>query len=97
MSESMDSRRALVVATGYGSDVQKRTSLVMITRNRCEGALATVERLLSLPESPPAIVVDNESTDGTVPALRRRFGARVTIVPLTGTPVRLVKRRRSRS
>jgi GT2 family glycosyltransferase len=54
----------------------------MITRDRREETLATVERLLSLPEAPPVIVVDNGSTDGTVPSLRRRFADRLTLVPL---------------
>jgi len=59
-----------------------RISVVMITRNRRFEALAAVERLLSLPEAPPVIVVDNGSTDGTLADLYRRYGDRVTLVPL---------------
>jgi GT2 family glycosyltransferase len=50
-----------------------RTTVVMITRNRCRSALDTLERLAQLPERPPVIVVDNGSSDGTAAAVRDRF------------------------
>ena len=59
-------------------------SVVMITHERREEALRSVERLLALPERPPVVVVDNASSDGTVAALAERFGAepRLDVVAL---------------
>jgi GT2 family glycosyltransferase len=50
-----------------------RVTVVMITRDRREEALACVERHLSLAMQPQVIVVDNGSVDGTVSAVRTRF------------------------
>jgi GT2 family glycosyltransferase len=47
-----------------------RVGVVMITYNRREEALASVGRLLALPEKPRVVVVDNGSSDGTAAALR---------------------------
>ena len=71
-------------ATGDGSVVETRVAVVMITWNRRAEALTAVERLLALPERPRVVVVDNGSTDGTVPALRARCGhhERLTLVAL---------------
>lgn len=55
--------------------------VVIATRNRCERLLDTLERLRSLPERPPVVVVDNGSTDGTGDAVRRVFPD-VHVVPL---------------
>lgn len=49
-----------------------RTTVVVITRDRRDELLHTLDRLAELPEQPPVIVVDNASTDGTVPAVRAR-------------------------
>ena len=49
----------------------RRVGVVMITWNRREEALASVGRLLALPERPRVVVVDNGSTDGTAEAVRR--------------------------
>lgn len=52
-----------------------RVSVVLITRDRREEALASVARLLTLPDDIEVVVVDNASTDGTAEALRRAFPA----------------------
>lgn len=44
-------------------------TVVLITRNRRDELVAAVSRLLRLPERPPVVVVDNGSTDGSIPAL----------------------------
>ncbi|MDP9023231.1 MAG: glycosyltransferase [Actinomycetota bacterium] len=53
----------------------------MITHGRVHELLETLARLVSLPESPPVVVVDNGSSDGTAAAVRGRFPG-VTLVSL---------------
>ena len=53
----------------------------MATRDRRDTALASLERLEALPERPPVVLVDNGSGDGTVDAVRERFG-RVSVIAL---------------
>ncbi|MET9800962.1 glycosyltransferase [Streptomyces sp. NPDC006368] len=48
-----------------------RTSVVVITRDRRDQLLRTLDRLAELPERPPVVVVDNASTDGTAEAVAR--------------------------
>ncbi|MDY0814528.1 glycosyltransferase family 2 protein [Kitasatospora purpeofusca] len=49
-----------------------RIGVVVITRNRRERLLHTLDRLRSLPEAPPVLVLDNASADGTAAAVRDR-------------------------
>ncbi|OKK03573.1 glycosyl transferase [Streptomyces sp. CB03234] len=51
--------------------MDSRTTVVVITHNRREQLLGTLDRLAALPERPPVIVVDNASTDGTPEAVAR--------------------------
>ena len=59
----------------------KEVTVVIVTRNRVESLLWTLDKLTQLPEKPPIIVVDNNSTDGTVERVRATFPA-VTVLPL---------------
>lgn len=58
-------------------------TVVVLTHARRVEAERTVERLLALPESPPVILVDNASSDGTPAAIRTRFpSVRVLALPV---------------
>ncbi|MEU3016792.1 MULTISPECIES: glycosyltransferase [unclassified Nocardiopsis] len=48
-----------------GTDVNTRIGVVVITHNRRRELARTLRFLEELPESPPIVVVDNASTDGT--------------------------------
>jgi GT2 family glycosyltransferase len=50
-----------------------RVGVVVITHNRRAEAVASVARLVRLPERPPVVLVDNASSDGTAEAVRRRY------------------------
>jgi len=52
---------------------EPRVGVVILTHDRREQVIATLTRMLALPERPPIVVVDNASTDGTASALARRF------------------------
>jgi GT2 family glycosyltransferase len=52
---------------------EPRVTVVMITHNRREEALSTLDRMTTLPDAAPIIVVDNASEDGTAEAIARRF------------------------
>lgn len=56
--------------------------MAVVTRDRRDSLLATLERLVALPEAPPVLVVDNASSDGTAVAVAERFGTRVEVVRL---------------
>ncbi|HET9691290.1 MAG TPA: glycosyltransferase [Acidimicrobiales bacterium] len=60
----------------------QRATVVVITWNRRDEVLATLDRLAVLPEQPPVIVVDNGSVDGTSIAVRSRHpGVRLVTLP----------------
>lgn len=50
-----------------------RVAVVMITHNRREEVLASLDHLTRLPERPPILVVDNSSSDGTAESVARYF------------------------
>jgi GT2 family glycosyltransferase len=58
-----------------------RITIVIITRDRRDGLLSTLDRLTVLPERPKIIVVDNGSADGTAAAVRAEY-PEVRVVPL---------------
>ncbi len=55
---------------GSGSS---HTSVVVITRDRRGEVMETLARLLALPERPPVVLVDNDSSDGTADAVEQRY------------------------
>ena len=59
--------------------MNSRITVVVLTCNRRNEVLRTVQQLQSLPERPAVIVADNGSTDGTAAALAARF-PRVRVV-----------------
>ncbi|MFG3506613.1 glycosyltransferase family 2 protein [Streptomyces sp. NPDC047821] len=76
-----------------------RTSVVVLTHNRREQLLATLDHLAALPERPPLIVVDNASTDGTPEAVAGRHPG-VTVLRTgrnLGAPGRTVGVRHART
>ncbi|MFF9864804.1 glycosyltransferase family 2 protein [Streptomyces sp. NPDC013953] len=58
-----------------------RISVVVITRDRRDQLLRTLDRLAQLPERPPVIVVDNASSDGTADAVRARHPQVTLLTP----------------
>ncbi|MDN3296053.1 glycosyltransferase [Streptomyces ficellus] len=58
-----------------------RTTVVVITHNRRDQLLGTLDRLAALPERPPVIVVDNASTDGTPQAVADRHPGVSVLTP----------------
>jgi len=51
-----------------------RTTIVIVTRNRCAELLHTLGKLATLRPKPSIVVVDNGSTDATAPAVRAAAG-----------------------
>lgn len=58
-----------------------RVGIVVLTHNRVAEVTRTLARLVSLPERPAIILIDNGSTDGTTGTVRRCFPA-VTCIRL---------------
>ncbi|MFJ8667782.1 glycosyltransferase family 2 protein [Streptomyces sp. NPDC093600] len=76
-----------------------RTTVVVITHNRRDQLLRTLDRLDGMPERPPVIVVDNASTDGTGEAVERLWPAVTVLAPglNLGAPGRTVGVRHART
>lgn len=72
------------IAGGYSTNMppSDRITVVIATANRGDELCETIQRLLRLPESPPVVVVDNHSADGSPAEVRRKFPAvRVIALP----------------
>jgi len=54
-------------------DGEARVTVVVATRDRCRQLMNTLDRLVTLPERPPVVVVDNGSSDLTASAVRSEF------------------------
>ncbi len=65
----------LRLALGRIIMVEGKATIVVLTYNRREQALSTLQFLSQLPGGWPIIVVDNGSTDGTANAIRARYPA----------------------
>lgn len=65
------------------SNSDPRIAVVMITHNRRDEVLVSLDHLTRLPERPRIVVVDNASTDGTAAALARRY-PQVEVLPAGG-------------
>jgi GT2 family glycosyltransferase len=48
-------------------------TVVVLTHNRVEQVLETLEKLLALPDCPNVVLVDNASTDGTTQRVSRHY------------------------
>lgn len=59
----------------------QRISIVLLTYNRVDELTRTLDKLLTMPEQPPVIVIDNASTDGTATVVAQRY-ARVRLISL---------------
>jgi GT2 family glycosyltransferase len=84
MTSSSMTTVAEPVSVPFGS-ADARVGVSILTYNRVDEVSRTVERMLSLPERPRIVVVDNGSTDGTPVALGRRFPS-VRCLALSGNP-----------
>ena len=51
----------------------RRTACVIITHNRVNSVIQSLEQLARLPERPRIVLVDNGSTDGTAAVVSERF------------------------
>jgi GT2 family glycosyltransferase len=65
------------------ADGDPRVAVVMLTHNRREEVLVSLDQLTRLPERPRIVVVDNASSDGTAQAVVRRF-PQVEVLPAGG-------------
>ncbi|KUH40775.1 glycosyl transferase [Streptomyces kanasensis] len=76
-----------------------RTTVIVITHNRRDQLLRSLDRLAALPEEPPVIVVDNASTDGTPDAVAAHHPGTTVLTPgrNLGAPGRTLGVRRART
>lgn len=51
----------------------QQVSIVLLTHNRVGELIRTLDKLLTMPEKPSVIVVDNASTDGTAAIVTQRY------------------------
>jgi glycosyltransferase involved in cell wall biosynthesis len=65
-----------------GQAARSQVAIVIVTRNRCDSLLTTLDHLSSLNEGHRIVVVDNGSTDGTQQAVQRRH-PETTFIPIT--------------
>lgn len=66
---------------GPAPSADPRLAVVVITHNRVDELVRTLDRLSQLPERPPVIVVDNASSDGTAGTVSARFPEVVLLQP----------------
>ncbi|MFI2780461.1 glycosyltransferase family 2 protein [Streptomyces sp. ALB3] len=62
-------------------EADKRTTVAMITKDRPESALRTLDRLAALPERPPVVVVDNGQDPAVTEALRAHPAGAQVLAP----------------
>src|SRR5689334_1184937 len=65
------------------ADGDPRVAVVMLTHNRREEVLASLDQLTRLPERPRIVVVDNGSSDGTAERVAQCF-PQVEVLPAGG-------------
>jgi GT2 family glycosyltransferase len=65
----------------WGAAVSGRVTVVIATRNRRPELIRSLRQLRALSPTPPVVVVDNGSTDGTAQAVRAHFTG-VTVLAL---------------
>jgi GT2 family glycosyltransferase len=65
-----------------GPTIGSRCGVVIATRDRCQELTYSLERLVSLSERPQIVVVDNDSSDGSVEAARSFVGVEVVALPV---------------
>jgi GT2 family glycosyltransferase len=54
-------------------NLHNRLSVIILTYNRVDELIRTLDHMVSLPEAPSIVVVDNASTDSTATMVSRRF------------------------
>ena len=80
----------------------RRISIIVLTDNRADDVIVTLERLLVLPDNPLVLVADNASDDNTVALVRGRYptvcvcSARaISVRPVATAPMRRSREQRT--